>query len=601
MACTVVASLIPQSILGLSQFQIPQYVNQVVVQQLQEASQLKAVQLAFFLSNPANRAMVQDLIDIKNLGDLAKLTALVNLTNLLQIQNIIPLQNLASALESAESALDCINQNFQAFESMGQDIQSSIRQLFSQLNIYNVLGIGTYLGALGITDTYLMNYIDTTKAANFGNLFASENINTVISYTDAYHTAKDYTGVANSFVSTVGLMKAFADGDTLAKEALNNLNILGTASQGIATNNTQFDWAFPTLPETILTTSITEGSIEGAINNASENETTTKELFDTPSTTTDFSNLNLTDPIPITNSQGTTSELSIESQKEILSGGVTGLSNQIDAIKSQTIQLESDKEMSIWRKKLLTLSQKRYTQEFQIVETANRKQSSMISTLAPVATVNEGGNMNIPYISEAFRVIDYKVKSNKFFIKNEADYDILITNSSSVQTALETLGNTVAPEGIPISNKFTAPDENNSQLTDQGLNMVLTRKWFTDKSTIGILQADKLQFYTLEDMVRPYKIYGETAIPAGKYEVRITWSPKFGQQMPILLNVPNFTGIRIHSGNTSANTTGCILVGKTKGNDIIYNSRVAYTELMNLLNTIKSPQKIYITIIEQRT
>ena len=78
---------------------------------------------------------------------------------------------------------------------------------------------------------------------------------------------------------------------------------------------------------------------------------------------------------------------------------------------------------------------------------------------------------------------------------------------------------------------------------------------------------------TLEDPVRQagVKIAGETAIPSGTYRVSITMSTKFGKLLPLLANVPNYSGIRIHPGNTTADTSGCILVATSRGqhNDIV--------------------------------
>ncbi len=116
------------------------------------------------------------------------------------------------------------------------------------------------------------------------------------------------------------------------------------------------------------------------------------------------------------------------------------------------------------------------------------------------------------------------------------------------------------------------------------MKLQLTRKTYTKNSTIGDLEADgKFQCFTLEDPVRPAKIAGTTAIPAGTYNVLITWSNKFKKDMPLLDDVPGFEGIRIHSGNTAADTLGCVLVGKSKATDSIASSRIAYDELFALI------------------
>ena len=84
-----------------------------------------------------------------------------------------------------------------------------------------------------------------------------------------------------------------------------------------------------------------------------------------------------------------------------------------------------------------------------------------------------------------------------------------------------------------------------------------------DRNIIGDLFIDGQFFcYTLEDERRPdgLKVYGETAIPVGTYNVKVTRSNRFKRLMPILLDVPMFSGIRIHGGNSSKDTLGCILV-----------------------------------------
>ena len=81
--------------------------------------------------------------------------------------------------------------------------------------------------------------------------------------------------------------------------------------------------------------------------------------------------------------------------------------------------------------------------------------------------------------------------------------------------------------------------------------------------------------YTCEDVVRDHKIPGLTAIPAGTYQIEMTFSQRFQRVMPLLLNVPNFTGIRIHAGNTANDSSGCILVGFSTDGTRVIDSRAA--------------------------
>ena len=102
------------------------------------------------------------------------------------------------------------------------------------------------------------------------------------------------------------------------------------------------------------------------------------------------------------------------------------------------------------------------------------------------------------------------------------------------------------------------------------MELTLTRIAKKKTYTIGRLAIDGEYFCdTLEPTWRDYahggrKIAGRSAIPEGRYAVVISWSPKFRKWLPILLGVPNFSGIRIHAGNTADDTEGCILVGKNR-------------------------------------
>jgi hypothetical protein len=128
------------------------------------------------------------------------------------------------------------------------------------------------------------------------------------------------------------------------------------------------------------------------------------------------------------------------------------------------------------------------------------------------------------------------------------------------------------------------------------MKLTLIRDIYTSKSTIGRLFIDGVEFcYTLEDIARPkgVKVYGETAIPCGKYSVTLSYSNRFKQLMPLVYNKPDltvrddngisFSGIRIHSGNTDKDTHGCILLGRTKSENFIGHSKTTYKELLNIL------------------
>lgn len=93
------------------------------------------------------------------------------------------------------------------------------------------------------------------------------------------------------------------------------------------------------------------------------------------------------------------------------------------------------------------------------------------------------------------------------------------------------------------------------------------------------------------------KVMHETAIPAGTYKVAVSFSRRFKRDLPILLDVPGFEGIRIHPGNTAEDTSGCILVGTTKSADFIGNSVLAFNGLYaEILSAWIKKEEIYITV-----
>jgi hypothetical protein len=115
------------------------------------------------------------------------------------------------------------------------------------------------------------------------------------------------------------------------------------------------------------------------------------------------------------------------------------------------------------------------------------------------------------------------------------------------------------------------------------MKLISRRKEYGDNYTISELSVNGVyECFLLEDTVRPkgVKIFGNTAVPAGTYNVVINFSNHFQKLLPELLNVPMFEGIRIHPGNTDVDTEGCLLVGTTwGGGDFIGNSVVAFNHL----------------------
>ena len=127
--------------------------------------------------------------------------------------------------------------------------------------------------------------------------------------------------------------------------------------------------------------------------------------------------------------------------------------------------------------------------------------------------------------------------------------------------------------------------------------MVITvkRLYKTDTSVIGELLVNGIfECFTLEDVEREVKIKGETAIPKGTYKVIINASHRFKRLLPLLINVPNFEGVRIHSGNSNHDTEGCILVGQTINKNYIGQSRKAFEKLFKKM---QAAENITLTII----
>lgn len=147
------------------------------------------------------------------------------------------------------------------------------------------------------------------------------------------------------------------------------------------------------------------------------------------------------------------------------------------------------------------------------------------------------------------------------------------------------------------------------------MEIELIRKFFKDTYTIGKLYIDGIFFAdTLEDPIRDLKdlnhdgdfndpgegkIYGETAIPCGRYQVIVSYSPKFEKRLPELLKVPGFMNIRIHAGANAKHTEGCILVGENKEKGRLVNGPYYQTQLVQMIDdSFENNETCFITIKE---
>ncbi len=143
------------------------------------------------------------------------------------------------------------------------------------------------------------------------------------------------------------------------------------------------------------------------------------------------------------------------------------------------------------------------------------------------------------------------------------------------------------------------------------MKLQLKRRFFNSEYTIGTLSVNGVYFCdTLEDANRDKnrdgdlcdqgeeKIYGKTCIPFGTYEVIVNRSPKMNRDLPRLVDVPGFSGVLIHRGNTSADTAGCILVGENKAVGKVLFSTAYEIKLVKICKAaINVGEKITIEII----
>lgn len=152
------------------------------------------------------------------------------------------------------------------------------------------------------------------------------------------------------------------------------------------------------------------------------------------------------------------------------------------------------------------------------------------------------------------------------------------------------------------------------------MELLVERAWPKATYTIGKFYVDGVRFAeSMEDRDRgllqtmskaeiaKLKVYGETAIPKGRYEIKMTYSNKFAEKawakptkgkVPEIMNVPGYSGVRLHPLNQASDSLGCIGVGKNNKPGWISSSTVYYRNLVDnyIVPAMSKGEKVYITI-----
>ena len=146
------------------------------------------------------------------------------------------------------------------------------------------------------------------------------------------------------------------------------------------------------------------------------------------------------------------------------------------------------------------------------------------------------------------------------------------------------------------------------------MEIVVTRRWRAENSTLSTVTVDGVVYqFILEDRdrgltsnmtladIQREKVYGKTAIPTGRYQVVINFSNRFKRDLPLLIGLPGFAGIRIHPGNRHLNTDGCLLPGKSYWKEekdfVVGTSRTACADLQfKIASALKRGEDVWLEI-----
>ena len=140
--------------------------------------------------------------------------------------------------------------------------------------------------------------------------------------------------------------------------------------------------------------------------------------------------------------------------------------------------------------------------------------------------------------------------------------------------------------------------------------IIITRYELQPERTFGYFEYNGIKIHCIEDTdrglksdlplagIKELKVQNKTAIPYGRYEVGVSYSNRFKKLMPIIMDVPGFSGIRIHSGNKETETEGCPLIGLTRSDTMVLNSRNAFRPFMSWLQKTLKTEKVFLNVVK---
>ena len=415
MACKTLTDLIPTSYLGAESIQkLLDKFPQAQPPGLRTWQQTKVFKILLYLTNPANQAVIRQIVDMTKMGDLAGLVLLANVMQAMGMEGLVDMSKLSGVAGKVTDTLGCIAKNVQALQSTYSLVGETVTAVVAPSNIYKALGLSDFMAQSGITSSYLMT--DLTKA--IGGIPGISGLTQLpgvfqtipLSYTATQGLQSMYT--VNALAQTIQLLDA-ATGNSGASSAFTAVSAAGTMNgqngQDLTTGQ-QYALAFS---QRTAQTGDTVSSIY-----AIQGQQSTAEAIIQQGVANSVAQVPATVPAGPQTINGV--PLSKTTVEGIAAQGVDKLGDTLDATQAANYENALEYERMAWRKRCLTILQARYAKEYTAarakvntsgqtsgaIPTQNVTQDDMVPMLAAVRLQNDS-------LLERLRVLDYKMKEVK--------------------------------------------------------------------------------------------------------------------------------------------------------------------------------------------